>query len=157
MTRSKGRKYNDDKMVHLIAASDLNDAEIGRQLNISTSMVWRIRHGQSRADLQERINDAIRGYIRELRLHVLSRLKKLADKHMEVGMEGESEIARRCREFMMKLFMVDVPPADEPAPAIPVGPRVRRIFHNLPSLSPNLKTQMIDELDLSRPNTGCGD
>jgi len=155
MKRSRGRKYNDDEMVHLIAASNLNDAEIGRHLHISTSMVWRIRHGQSRADLQGRINEAIRGYIREIRLHVLSKLKKLVDRHMKVGMGEESEVARRCREFVMKLFMVDIPPAGEPTPA--VAPKVRGIFHNLPNLSPQLKTSMIDELDLSRPNTGCGD
>ena len=143
MVSSRGRKYDDDKMVELIAAGELTRGEIAKRLGVNRVTVWRIIHGQSRPDLQGRLDGAVRGFSREARRVGGRWLKSLIDKHVKVGLEGDGETARRCREFVINLFCEEVDPRHDGAY---VGFAAMSVFGSLTELSPELKSRVVEEL-----------
>jgi len=136
-------KYDDDKMVELIAAGELTHGEIAKRLGVNRVTVWRIIHGQSRPDLQSRVDGAVRGFSREARRLGSRWLKSLISKHIKVGLEGDGETARRCREFMVNLCLEgDETHSDGEC----VGFASMAVFNGLVELSPELKAKVIEEL-----------
>ena len=153
MVCSRGRTYDDDKMVELIAAGHLTHGEIAKRLGVSRVTVWRIIHGQSRPDLQGRVDGVISGFSLEARRMGARWLKSLLTKHIKVGLEGDGETARRCREFVINLFFEDVEPRSD---GVRVGFSSAAVFNSQIELSPELQGRMIEELGLSRANTDEG-
>ena len=151
MTRSKGRTYNDDQMVELIAMGVHGDSEIARQLGVNRRTVWQIRHGQSRPDLQDRIDQAVNACLREIRRHAIGNLEALIDKQIQVAFADEGETARKCRDFVINLFLTGMPLApDRKTKTNRTGSM--EFVHSLPELSSKLKDRIFEELDLQRPN-----
>ena len=143
MTCSPGRKYNDDEMVQLIAEGELSQVEIAECLGVSSRTVWSITHGQSRPDLQGRINDIVGAVRKEARRQGVRRLKKIIDKHIDVGLASDKEVARRCREFVINIFGDDDEACSDSAE---LKRKSRSIFSNIIDLSPDLKAKVIEEL-----------
>jgi transposase-like protein len=143
MTRSRGRTYNDDEMVQLIAEGGLSQAAIAERLGVHLNTVWTITHGLSRPDLQGRINNVIRSLRKEARRQGARRLKAAVDKHFDVGLASDKGVARRCREFLINLF-IDDDEAD--SDNVEEKRKSRSIFGNLADLSPDLKNKVIEEL-----------
>jgi len=83
-------------------------------------------------------------------------MKALIEKQVQVALEGDGETARKCREFLIKTFMLAVPDqasrAPEPEPIVddedeqtkPLSPMA--IYNSLRTLSPELLHQVADEL-----------
>ena len=151
MMRSRGRTYDDDKMVRYIAEG-LDDSEIARRLGVNGSTVWRIRHRQSRPDLQARVEDVINSYVREIYRQVIRNLQAVVDKQIEVGLSDQNETARKCRDFVIRMFLAEVPPPQQASE----DPEPKGLFSRLGDLSPELMDRIIEELDLSRPNIDEG-
>ena len=136
-------KYDEDKMVELIAAGQLTHGEIAKRLGVNRVTVWRIIHGRSRPDLQDRVDGVISGLGREARRLGVGWLKPLVARHIKVGLEGDGETARRCREFAINLFFGGV---DTRSEGECVGLASTTMFHSLAELSPELKAKVIEEL-----------
>ena len=143
MTSSRGRTYDDDAMVELIAAGELTHGEIAKRLGVSRVTVWRIIHGQARADLQDRVDGVISGFSREARRLGIRWLKALVTKQIKVGLESDGETARRCREFMVNLCLEG---AETHSDGECVGFASKAVFNSLVELSPELKSRVIEEL-----------
>jgi hypothetical protein len=143
MTRSRGRTYNDDQMVRLIAEGELSQRKIAECLGVNLSTVWTITHGLSRPDLQGRINDLIRSLREEARRQGVRKLKAIIDKHIDVGLADDKEVARRCREFLINLFIDD---DETDSDNVEEKRKSRSIFGGLADLSSDLKDKVIEEL-----------
>ena len=147
--------YDEDLMVELIATGELTHAKMAEQLGVSRRTVWRIANGHSRPDLQRKIADTVEG-MRQATIRFAARhMKKLLEKQMKVALEGDGETARKCREFLIKTFMVTIPAqadkvAAKPPPPRPVDPDKKldplTLGKNLLGLSPELKKQVVEEI-----------
>jgi len=144
--------YDEDLLVELIARGDVSQTEIGRRVGVSRRTVWRIANGQSRPDLQQRIADTVEG-IRRATVRLATKwMEPLLKKQIKIALEGDDETARKCREFLLKTFMITLPereaktPAKKPAPA--VAPRLEgaALYNSLFDLSPDLKQKVVKEL-----------
>jgi len=148
--------YDEDLLVELIACGELSQTEIAEKVGVSRRTVWRIANGQSRPDLQTKIADTVEG-IRQATIRLAARwMKPLLQKQIEVALEGDGETARKAREFLLKTFLLALPPrAEKHKPRRennqPIEGPAR--FNSLMELSPELQGRMSEELDLSRPNT----
>jgi len=141
--------YDEDLLVELIAGGDVSQTEIAERVGVSRRTVWRIANGHSRPDLQQKITDTVEGY-RQAAIRLAAKfMKPLLKKEIEVALEGDGEISRRCREFLLKTFMIVLPeqaakhkprPAGD-KPRDPIAPEM-----NLMELSPDLKDQVVKEL-----------
>ena len=146
--------YDEDLLVELIAGGDVSQTEIAERVGVSRRTVWRIANGHSRPDLQQKIADTVEGY-RQAAIRLAAKfMKPLLKKQIEVALEGDGEISRRCREFLLKTFMITLPQQAAKAPA---KRKPRRIGDrqddavamgmNLMELSPDLKDRIVEELD----------
>ena len=143
--------YDEDLLVELIACGDVSHAEIAEKVGVSRRTVWRIANGHSRPDLQTKIADTVEG-IRQATIRMAAKyMKPLLEKQVKVALEGDGETARRCREFLLKTFMIDLP--KQAAKHKPNG-RVdsdkqldgAALCNSLAELSPDLKEQVVEEL-----------
>ncbi len=147
--------YDEDLLVELIARGELSQTQIAERVGVSRRTVWRIANGQSRPDLQTKIADTVEG-IRQATIRLAARwMKPLLQKQIEVALAGEGETARKAREFLLKTFLLALPPrAEKREPRRennePLESPAR--FNSLMELSPELQGRMSEELDLSRPN-----
>lgn len=100
---------NEDMLVGLIAAGELSQRAIAERVGVSRRTVWRIANGLSRPDLQRKIAAVVEGY-RQAAIRTAARyMKSLIEKQVEVALTGRGETARKCREFLLKTFMLAVP------------------------------------------------
>jgi len=145
--------YDEDLLVELIAGGDVSQTEIAERVGVSRRTVWRIANGHSRPDLQQKIADTVEGY-RQAAIRLAAKfMKPLLKKQIDVALEGDGEISRRCREFLLKTFMITLPQQAAKAPA---KRKPRRIGDrqddavamgmNLMELSPDLKDRIVEEL-----------
>jgi DNA-binding XRE family transcriptional regulator len=141
--------YDEDLLVELIAGGDVSQTEIAERVGVSRRTVWRIANGHSRPDLQRKIADTVEGY-RQAAIRLATKfMTPLLKKQIEVALEGNGEISRRCREFLLKTFMIVLPQqAAKRKPRRagdrrhdPVAPGM-----NLMELSPDLKDRIVKEL-----------
>jgi len=65
--RGRKKKYDEDLLVELIARGEMSCAEIGQRIGLARSMVAKIARGESRADLQDRINTRMRSCLADRR------------------------------------------------------------------------------------------
>ena len=147
---------NEDLLVELIADGRLTQGQIAEKVGISRRTVWRVEHGLSRPELQRKIAAVMEGY-RQAAIRAAARhMTNLIEKQVQVAMSGDGETARKCREFLLKTFMLSIP--DQAAKAAPpepvadeknqdyevqVGLRFHKIFENLTT---ELQDRMIEEL-----------
>jgi len=116
--------YDEDLLVELIACGDVSQTEIAERLGISRRTVWRIAHGHSRPDLQQKIADTVEGFRRETIRMAARWMKPLLAKQIEVALEGDGETSRKSREFLLKTFLIVLnKPPKRPGP--PRAPRPR--------------------------------
>ncbi len=145
--------YDEDLLVELIACAEVPQIEIAKRVGISRRTVWRIANGLSRQDLQRKIADTIEGFRQETIRMAARWMKPLLAKQIKVALEGDGEISRRCREFLLKTFMLAVPAQAAKTPAKRElscdGQRQLHgmaLYNSLVELSPDLKDQVIKEL-----------
>jgi DNA-binding XRE family transcriptional regulator len=145
--------YDEDLLVELIAGGDVSQTEIAERVGVSRRTVWRIANGHSRPDLQQKIADTVEGY-RQAAIRLAAKfMKPLLKKQIEVALEGDGEISRRCREFLLKTFMIVLP---EQAAKAATKRKPRRapdeqhgpvaLGMDLMELPPDLKDQVVKEL-----------
>jgi transcriptional regulator with XRE-family HTH domain len=148
--------YDEDLLVELIACGDVSQTEIAERVGVSRRTVWRIANGQSRPDLQTKIAATVEGY-RQAAVRLAARfMTPLLKKQIEValgdnpstGLKTDGETARKCREFLLKTFMIALPPQTIKATTIrePDHDKIA-LGVSLAELSPDLKDQIIKELD----------
>ncbi|MDP6544945.1 MAG: hypothetical protein QGH60_13210 [Phycisphaerae bacterium] len=104
-----------------------------------------IAKGYEREDLQQRIADTVEGY-RQAAIRLAARfMKPLLEKQIEVALEGNGETSRRCREFLLKTFMISLP---QQAAKRAGGKQLDGIvlYKSLTELPPDLKDRVIKEL-----------
>ena len=154
--------YDEDLLVELIACGDVSQTEIAERVGVSRRTVWRIANGHSRPDLQTRIADTVEG-IRQATIRLAAKwMKPLLHKQIKVALEGDGETARKCREFLLKTFMITVPEqaaktaAKKPDPAPDPDRQLDDIalYNSLTELSPDLKDQVVKELGGPAENGG---
>jgi len=104
---SRRKNYDEDLLVELIAADELNYSQIARRVGVSSTTVQRIAIGVRRPDLQSRIHDLVRARQRAARRQGVRWLKALIQRHVHDGLTGEDDLARRCREFAIDRFLGD--------------------------------------------------
>ncbi len=144
---------NEDMLVELIAAGEFSQKRIAGIVGVSRRTVWRIANGFSRPDLQRRIAAVVEGY-RQAAIRAAARhMKALLEKQVQVALEGDGETARKCREFLLKTFMLAIPAAavkaeEHPEPEAeedkPLSPQV--LSRTLHDLSPELMGEICKEL-----------
>jgi len=122
--RRLGRRnkfYDDNLLVELIATSEKTYKEIADEVGVSVSTVHSVANGRSRADLQDRIQDAATAHRREAHRLAARWLRSLVMRHITRGLgKDDDEPARRCREYIMTQFGGDTDKVlglDEAAPA----------------------------------------
>ena len=150
-------KYDEDLLVELIADGELSHGEIAEQVGASRRTGWSIANGRSRPDLQQEIADTVEGY-RQATIRLAAKyMQPLLLKQIKVALEGQGETARKCREFLIKTFMLAVPDqaakAEEKAEQAaektaeeekPLNPLI--LSRALHSLSPGLMDEICKEL-----------
>ena len=132
------KRYDEQTLVDLLAKGELSYAKIAEQLDISATLVAKIARGEARADLQPRIRAAVNCFRREAERLGTRWLKHLVTKHIRDGLEGNSEMARKCREYAMDRFFNA--PDEEADGAAEVSPP------DLTSLSAETKSRVLKEL-----------
>jgi len=144
--------YDEDLLVELIACGDVSQTEIAERVGVSRRTVWRIANGQSHPDLQTKIAATVEGY-RQAAIRLAARfMTPLLKKQIEVALEGDpstglragGETSRKCREFLLKTFMIALPQQAVKAVA---NRDTIALGVSLTELSPDLKDQVIKELD----------
>ena len=138
--------YDEDLLVELIAGGDVSQTEIAERVGVSRRTVWRIANGHSRPDLQRKIAATVEGY-RQAAIRLAARfMKPLLEKQIEVALKDDSETSRRCREFLLKTFMLALP--QKTAKREPKRDKGKEVALevNLTDLSPDLKEQVVKEL-----------
>ena len=145
--------YDEDLLVELIACGDVSQTEIAERVGVSRRTVWRIAHGHSRPDLQQKIADTVEGFRRETIRMAAKWMKPLLAKQIKVALEGDGETSRKSREFLLKTFMIVLPeqaakaarPAKgAPSPLVPVADE--KPTPSMMDLPPDLKYQVLKEL-----------
>jgi len=120
--RSKKRlEYNDDLLIELIVRSGLSYKKIARRIGISQTTVHHIASGLRRPDLQQRLRDAFEEFRAEIRRLGDGYLKRLLKMHIQHGLNGDGESARKSREYVMDKFLdppkePEKPPEEKPLP-----------------------------------------
>jgi transcriptional regulator with XRE-family HTH domain len=118
----KRGKYDDDRLVELIARGQMSYAEIGQAVGLSEGYVGQIARGQHRPELQPRIEAISRGFLLEARMVGRRWARGLLSRHIRIGLDGEGETARKCREFVMTRFLgksdVEDAPTHRPLPGL---------------------------------------
>ncbi len=147
-------KYDEDLLVELIACGEVTQTEIAERVGVSRRTVWQIANGHSRPDLQTKIADTVEGFRQETIRMAARWLKPLLTKQIKVALEGDGETARKCREFLLKTFMIALPEQAAKAPAKKRDPAPdpdgqldsTALYNGLVELSPDLKRQVVEEL-----------
>ena len=150
--------YDEDLLVELIACGDVSQTEIAERVGVSRRTVWRIANGHSRPDLQQKIADTVEGF-RQATIRMAAKwMKPLLSKQIKVALEEDGETSRKCREFLLKTFMITLPEqaakaaAKKRDPDPSTGLRADRqlddiaLYNSLTELSPDLKDQVVEEL-----------
>ena len=141
----KIKKCDDDLLVELIAQGDKDWPEIADRLGLTTAAVRRIASGAARAELQPLIRQAELANIRRARRIGAQKVAALLQRQVDLGMEGDSDVARKCREFIIKAFLdMDDGGRAEPSPG-----QGDAMFMQLSS---ETKARVLEELDGPEPD-----
>jgi len=106
-TRGTNRKkfYDEESRVHDLAEGRLSLRQIARNHGLTPQFVCRVRQGRTRPDLMARL-DPLRQLLQIVsRLQVRPWLKALAAKEAHVGITGDGDTARVCREYLLDRFL----------------------------------------------------
>jgi len=107
MPSRKHKEYDDDSIVHDLAASDLTHEQIADKHGLSTPFVGQISRGEKRPELQERIDAVIEG----MKTALKRRGVRLADKAMNAletltekpaANHKGCEVQRKAAETLLK-------------------------------------------------------
>ena len=151
--------YDENMLVELIAEGELSHGRIAERVGVSRRTVWKIANGLSRPDLQRKIAATVEGY-RQAAIRAAARhMKALLEKQVQVALEGDGETARKCREFLLKTFMLAIPeqaakvesqtrkdPPPEPKREQEESSDLIALYNSLTELSPELQEKVIEEL-----------
>ena len=106
---SKRKDYDDDRLVLAIARGDQTYQQICDEFGISRSLLFKIVHGQARRELQPRIQAAVGAFVDQAKRLAASWARQLVVRHITEGLQGGSETARKCREYVLGLTLGNSP------------------------------------------------
>ena len=98
----KHKSYDEEWLVAALAIGKLSHSEIARRQGLSPAHVARIAAGQCRRDLQPRIQAARTVVADEIQQIAARCAPAVMARHVKLGMEGDGEVARKCREFIIQ-------------------------------------------------------
>ncbi|HOD84721.1 MAG: hypothetical protein BWX88_03771 [Planctomycetes bacterium ADurb.Bin126] len=97
----RAKDYDESALILALAAASESAAAVARRLGLSPRYVQKIAARQARLDLQPRIAAARRSLDDELRRQAVPFARELLAHHIRLGLAGDGETARRCREFVL--------------------------------------------------------
>ena len=117
--RGRKKKYDDDLLVELIAQGEMSCAEIGQRVGLARSMVAKIARGESRPDLQDRINTRMRSCLADRRRHRSRSRRRFGKlKASQTGEDpmdaGPPELCRRKKDYDDDLLVELIGRGDTP-------------------------------------------
>jgi len=101
MARGKVAEYDDDALVDLLADGGRTYEQIAEELGLSEGYVAKVARGERRPELQRRLLSGRRGMIEEARRVGARWSRALLQRHIKAGLSGDTETARKCREFAL--------------------------------------------------------
>ncbi len=135
----KRKHYDDELLVQLIGRGNLSSTKIAERVGLGAPFVRRVASGQARQDLQDRIKAAVRANRAGAQRMAVSYLRHMLGKHIRQGMEGDGELARKCREFAINKSWGDLEDESSSTAAQPSLP-------DLIGLTDETKQRVLEEL-----------
>ncbi len=105
MARGRVRDYDDDRLVAMLACGRYTHAEIAAEMGLSANYVYKIAHGRRRNDIWRRVGKLRDDIADKVMLFSTHYTEALMAKHIQRGLGAEDETARKCREFILTLFL----------------------------------------------------
>ena len=102
MASGKVASYSDELLVQRLACGTYTHEEIAGELGLSVSYVGKVARAERRPELWVRVQIIREGMMAEARHLAAREARALMNCHIQEGLAGGSELARRCREFVLK-------------------------------------------------------
>ena len=104
MARGKVGEYDDGRLVEMLAGGEWTYGEIGQALGLTEGHVGRIARGERRPGVMAEVRARVAAALAEARRVGVRWCRRLMERHVEVGLGGRGETARKCREFVLRVF-----------------------------------------------------
>ena len=101
MARGKVGVYDDGRLVEMLAGGEWTYGEIGQALGLTAGHVGRIARGERRPRVMAEVRARVAAALAEARRVGVRWCRALMERHVEVGLGGKGETARKCREFVL--------------------------------------------------------
>ncbi|MCE5325192.1 MAG: hypothetical protein LLG01_02135 [Planctomycetaceae bacterium] len=97
-------RYDENQLVEMLADGAPYD-KVAAAVGITVSMVGKIARGDSRRKLWQRIEDIRQARQQAVHEIAVARAADLMRAHVNEGLTGSGETARKCREFVLELLL----------------------------------------------------
>ncbi|MCE5277513.1 MAG: hypothetical protein ABFD92_13890 [Planctomycetaceae bacterium] len=97
-------RYDEDQLVEMLADGAPYD-KVAAAVGITVSMVGKIARGDSRRKLWQRIEDIRQARQQAVHEIAVARAVDIMRAHVNEGLTGTGETARKCREFVLELLL----------------------------------------------------
>ena len=102
MAHGKVAEYDDEVLVEMLAGGSHTYAQIAEELDLSEGYVAKVGRGERRPELQPRLTLIQRARRAEAMRLGARYARSLLLRHIRAGLAGDSETARKCREFALR-------------------------------------------------------
>ena len=102
MGRGTVLEYDDDVLVEMLAGGRYTHAEIAGARGLSEAYVGKVARGERRPKLHRQVEARQAAMIAEARRVGARWSRALVSRHIEVGLTGDDETARKCRELVLQ-------------------------------------------------------
>jgi len=101
MARGKVRAYADGRLVEMLAGGEYSYAKIAKAVGLTEGYVGRVARGERRPRVMVEVRARAAAVVEEARRVAARCSRELVAKHVEVGLAGDGETGRKCREFIL--------------------------------------------------------
>jgi hypothetical protein len=117
MARGKVGVYDDGRLVEMLAGGEFTYAQIGKALGLTAGHVGRIARGERRPGVMAEVRARVAAALAEARRVAVRSCRRLMARHVEVGLAGRGETARKCREFVLSRLELARPARQRAVPS----------------------------------------